>query len=114
MREDFFGWKQPGIGRNIAYFVGTGVGCFVIHLILEYQILNGLVYRILRSLSRRMVVSTEMKNQDVDVYNEKQRVKDMSEDCRTDVDADNIVLKEVSKFYKNFLAVKDISIGIKQ
>lgn len=110
---DFYGWEEPGIGRNLVYFAGTGVGSFLLILMIEYGILTEQIYKILR-LFRRDLPQLETDDQDVDVYNEKQRINAMSDHSRADYDEDNLILKEVSKFYGSFLAVNQISVGVKQ
>lgn len=108
---DAFGWKEPGIGPNLVYFVGTGISCFLILLIIEYRVLNGLIYLIRGLFQKKLPSQSENGFIDEDVHNEKIRVTVMSP---TDIEINNLVLKGVSKYYGKFLAVNQISIGIQQ
>lgn len=67
------------------------------------------MYAILGTCQRQPPTESEDGFMDVDVYNEKQRVKTMTND---DIKSSNLILRQVSKFYRRFLAVNQISVGI--
>ena len=93
----------------MTYFVGTGIACFAILMIIEYRLLSGLIYGILGACQQNPPSESADGFMDVDVYNEKQRVNTMTTD---DIKSSNLVLRQMSKFYRRVLAVNQISIGI--
>lgn len=73
--------------------------------------LAGLIYFV-RSLCARQLPLPSVDNvPDNDVVAEKQKVNSMT---YLDLATNNLVLQNLSKFYGKFLAVNQISIGIKQ
>lgn len=87
----------------------TGIGSFLILLIIEYRLLHGAIYTLLRTCQRRPPPRSEDNFLDVDVYNETQRVNLMTGD---EISANNLVLNKVTKYYRSNLAVNQLSIGI--
>lgn len=104
-----YDWEEPGIGRNLIYMVTTGIGFFVILLVIEYRVFAGLVYFILSFFERKLPPMSQNGQIDDDVNAEKRRVNGMT---LSDLDTNNLVLQSLSKFYGKFLAVNQISIGI--
>lgn len=87
----------------------TGIVCFTLLLIIEHRLFEGVAYHI-RSLFKRKLPTIAVEGEiDIDVDNEKRKVKNMSV---ADLQARNLVLKSLSKFYGQFLAVNQISIAI--
>lgn len=105
---NYFQWEYPGIGRNLAYMLGTGIVCFAVLLIIEYRFLARVLYFFLHLIRRQLPPQTQ--NLDDDVVAEKQRVNAMTE---IDIGLNNLVIRKVSKFYGKFLAVNQISIAVK-
>lgn len=87
----------------------TGIGSFIILLIIEYRLLHGVIYSILRTCQRRPPPRSEDGFHDVDVYNENQRINLMT---GAEISASNLVLNKVTKYYRRNLAVNQLSIGI--
>jgi ATP-binding cassette subfamily A (ABC1) protein 3 len=58
---------------------------------------------------KRPPVITEADDEDVDVKNEKERINSM---LQNDYQNYNLVMKNVTKYYKDFLAVNQLCIGI--
>lgn len=42
----YFGWTEPGIGRNLLYLSATGAGSLLWLLLLEYRVFSTLTYRV--------------------------------------------------------------------
>lgn len=106
-----YAWKEPGIGRNLIYMVVTGIVCFVILLIIEYRLFEGISYYISSFFERDLPLPSSQNEIDSDVDVEKKRVKQMT---MVDLEANNLVLQSLSKYYGKFLAVNQISIGIQR
>lgn len=84
---------------------------FIILWVIEYRIISV----IMRYISRPSTQTTpflHMSNAiDSDVINEKIKVDSMTPE---DLQANNLVLQNLTKFYADFLAVKGISVAIKR
>lgn len=117
----FFKWKEPGIGRNIVYFFGVGIVAFLVLFLIEFRIFEILYYYIRRLY--RAVFGILCKNclqnppmpensaqTDVDVKYEKERINAMLPE---DFNNYNLIMKNMSRYYKNFLAVNQLCVGIK-
>lgn len=121
---NYFAWEEPGIGRNIFYFVGVGIGAFCVLFLIEFRVFE-VIYYYIRMVYRAIVGMTcpnwkwfvrrpptliESVDDDPDVKNEKENINSM---LPSDYDNYNLVIKNVSKYYKDFLAVNQLCIGIK-
>lgn len=105
---DPLAWKEPGIGRTLTYFAYTGLVFFAILLIIEYRVFDSLIYAIRGLFNGALPKDQEI---DQDVMTEKTRVAAMTPE---EIESNNLVLNQVSKFYGKFLAVNQLSIGIQQ
>lgn len=103
-----YAWKEPGIGRNLIYMIATGAICFAILLIIEYRVFEGIGYWI-SGFFQRSPPSAAEGEIDVDVDNEKKRVKRMT---TADLETNNLVLQSLSRYYGKFLAVNQLSIAV--
>lgn len=72
---------------------------------------EGVVYYLHSFFERKLPQNSVEGEIDNDVDDEKKRVKQMTS---TDLEVNNLVMQSLSKFYGNFLAVNQISIGIKR
>lgn len=106
-----YDWKEPGIGRNLVYMAGTGIVFFAILLIIEYRVFEGAIYFVRSFFERKLPPMSENNHIDDDVNDEKRKVNGMT---KNDLYANSLVLQSLSKFYGKFLAVNQISIGIKR
>lgn len=106
-----YAFEEPGIGRNLIYMAGTGFVYFLILLIIEYRVLEVVFYYIYGFFQRKLPPTSVEGEVDDDVEEEKKRVQQMT---TPDLETNNLVLRSLSKFYGEFLAVNQISIGIKR
>lgn len=91
--------------------MGTvGVVSFIILIIIEYRLLHKTIYCILSYFQRELPLKAEGVD-DNDVYKEKIRIDAMQLE---DIQTHNLVMQKLSKFYGSFLAVNQLSIGIKK
>lgn len=112
---------EPGIGRNIAYFFVVGIVAFCVLFLIEFRVLEVLYYFIRRAyrgtaekvcplfLKRPPNYGNIIEDEDVDVKIEKEKINSMAESDYNDY---SLILKNVSKYYKDFLAVNQLCIGI--
>lgn len=91
--------------------VATGCVCFFILLIIEYRVFEGISYYIGGFFERKLPALAAQGAVDTDVDTEKKRIKQMT---MADLQANNLVLQSLSKYYGNFLAVNQLSIGIQR
>lgn len=96
-----------GIGKNIIYMLTTGVTLFLLLFIHEYGIRSYLVYLLTHFL--RTPPKTE-GTEDADVLEEKRQIRQGIIQPSTH----EVLLKDTTKYFKTFLAVNQLCIGVKQ
>lgn len=117
----YFNWEEPGILRNIVYFIGVGFGAFVILFLMEFRIFEVIYYYVrmvqraifgilCKTCLRRPPIPEDSAQCDIDVKYEKERINSM---MPADFANYNLVMKNMSRYYKDFLAVNQLCIGIK-
>lgn len=108
---DFYAWAYPGILRNIVFLVGSGLLFMAILFMIEFRVFHGIFYKCkpqpkgLTSTSS----ATDVSALDGDVVEEKFRVRNMN---FNQVRSNNLVVKNMTKFYKDFLAVNQICVAV--
>jgi ATP-binding cassette, subfamily A (ABC1), member 3 len=117
----YFNWEEPGIARNIVYFIAVGIVAFIMLFLIEFRIVE-VVYYYCRMVYRAVVgmfcknclrhppVLEESAQTDLDVKFEKERINAM---LPTEYQNYNLVMKNMSRYYKDFLAVNQLCVGIK-
>lgn len=109
--KNIYAWDEPGIGRNLIYMGATAIVFFIILWVIEYRLFSSINYCI-RGFSKKKlpshVGSTVFDN---DVREEKNKVNAMTS-C--DLRVNSLVLRNLKKFYGNFLAVNGISVAVKR
>lgn len=78
--------------------------CFNVHLMIELRIFEGL-------FSKKMSGGKFPEAEDEDVKAEKHRVNNMG---AKEIKYTNLVIKNMTKFYKKFQAVNQISVAVEQ
>lgn len=101
-----FSFDPTGINRNLLFMTGLGLGCFALLMIIEYRVLNN-AFDNLTSMKKPPALNSQ--NIDADVLAEKERVSKMT---MNEISATNLVLRDVTKFYKSFLAVNQLSVSV--
>ncbi|XP_055533387.1 phospholipid-transporting ATPase ABCA3-like [Wyeomyia smithii] len=103
---NIFSWDISGINRNLMFMTGLGIGCFSILMVIEYR----LITKLFSSLSSsKKTPQNYSENIDQDVLDEKQRIQNMG---MADINATHLVLRDVTKYYKSFLAVNQLSVSV--
>ncbi|XP_065074347.1 phospholipid-transporting ATPase ABCA3-like [Ochlerotatus camptorhynchus] len=103
---EIFSFEPNGINRNLLFMTGLGLVCFAILMIIEYRVLNK-VFDNLTSMKKTPALSSN--NMDADVLAEKERVSNMT---MNEISATNLVLRDVTKYYKKFPAVNQLSVSV--
>ncbi|XP_055909470.1 phospholipid-transporting ATPase ABCA1-like isoform X2 [Eupeodes corollae] len=108
--QPYFTWEAPGILREVIYLIITSVVFLIILILKEYRVLGNIWFKIKEKTTKPPQPPPEDGYFDEDVQQEKQRVENMSS---TDIAVQNLVLDKVTKFYGKFLAVNQVSVGVK-
>lgn len=82
----------------------VGLICFIVHLMIELRVFEGFC-------SKKMFVGNLPESEDEDVKAEKTRVNNMS---INEIKYTNLVIQKMTKFYKKFQAVNQISVAVEQ
>ncbi|XP_066260323.1 phospholipid-transporting ATPase ABCA3-like [Euwallacea similis] len=109
MGNNFYKWESPGIGRNLAYSFAVGLVLLILLLLIEYEVFSGVVYVFQQKFFPKKNV--EVHNEDSDVQAEKHKIRNTPE--RQLHQTYNIVVKDLTKYYKRHLAVNGLCLGIK-
>lgn len=100
----YFSWDE-GVGRNITFMVIVGAVLFFILFVKELGLLRFILIR----CRAREPPELNMKDMDSDVLAEMQRIKLLTKE---QIKSRNVVIKDMTKYFGNFLAVNQISVGI--
>ncbi|XP_044270584.1 phospholipid-transporting ATPase ABCA3-like isoform X2 [Tribolium madens] len=107
---DYYKWRSPGIGRNLLYSFSVGIVLFILLNMKEYKIFSKAVDYIVANYKNKFPQPVE--DEDSDVAEEKHKIHSTSE---SELQNDYIlVLKDLTKYYNNFLAVNGLCLGVKE
>ncbi|KXJ71644.1 hypothetical protein RP20_CCG020100 [Aedes albopictus] len=103
--QEIFTFDEGGINRNLLFLVAIGVVAFGLIMFIEFRVFK-------RIFDRKVTVAgaDDDSSVDSDVLEEKQRIAAMSQ---SEINSYNLVLKDLSKYYKKFRAVNNLSVGIR-
>ncbi|KAK4876911.1 hypothetical protein RN001_009417 [Aquatica leii] len=105
--KNYYSWKAPGIGRNVFFSILVGIVLIGLLLLKEYRIFEKIRYSFQTKVER--TDSLQIIPRDEDVNQERERIKNMT---LNDIKNYNLVLYNVSKYYKNFLAVDKLCLAV--
>ncbi|XP_055602217.1 phospholipid-transporting ATPase ABCA3-like [Uranotaenia lowii] len=106
---ELFSFDELGINRNLLYMLLVGLGAMFVILAHEYRLDRRALDAIKKTLfSRPKNLSNGhiSREEDTDVLAEKKRVQS------TNINDHNLVMRDVTKYYKSFLAVDKLSVAI--
>lgn len=106
-----FKFESPGIGRNILFLIITGIILFAFLFLKEFGHFKTLYYKIFKSKDNKALEMISKVGLDSDVLDEKTKVRNMS---LTEIKDSNMVIRNMTKVYKDFPAVKGISVSVKE
>jgi ATP-binding cassette subfamily A (ABC1) protein 3 len=104
-----FDWEQPGILRNLLFMLLSGCIGYGLLILIEMGMLQNVFYKGKTMYKGTVSSNIAEDNMDADVLKEKQRIDNAS---HGDISSMSLVLKNMTKYYKKFLAVNQISVGI--
>ncbi|XP_017768274.1 PREDICTED: ATP-binding cassette sub-family A member 3 [Nicrophorus vespilloides] len=104
--ENYYQWEKPGILRNIIISMGIGTLMFVILFLKETRVFTRIKYAFMK---KNKNVETPESEYDTDVFAEKTKIEIMTDD---EMREQSLVLRDVTKYYKDFLAVNGICLGV--
>ncbi|XP_050517572.1 phospholipid-transporting ATPase ABCA3-like isoform X2 [Diabrotica virgifera virgifera] len=107
---NYFKWKAPGIARNMVYSFLTGIILFALLLAIEYKIFSRVHYYLTQKHFTKKPIPVE--DEDSDVSKERERIH-----VATEIDIKQnytLAVKDLTKYYKNFLAVNGLCVGIRK
>uniref|UniRef100_A0A182LRE6 ABC transporter domain-containing protein n=1 Tax=Anopheles culicifacies TaxID=139723 RepID=A0A182LRE6_9DIPT len=102
---EIFTFERTGISRNLMYLFVVGLVSFLLLMCIEYRVID----RIFKRKTKQMAPPSETDDIDSDVRMEKLRVRGLTEG---EIAANNLVLRDVTKYYKKFLAVNQLSLAV--
>ncbi|CAH1158803.1 unnamed protein product, partial [Phyllotreta striolata] len=106
--KNYFSWERPGIGKNVIFSLTSGVLLFALLLVVEYQLFARMLYYLEQKFRPKSPVPVE--DEDDDVAREKELVRNSDE---LDLPLKHsLVIKDLTKYYKNFLAVNGLSLCV--
>ncbi|XP_072399805.1 phospholipid-transporting ATPase ABCA3-like isoform X2 [Diabrotica undecimpunctata] len=110
LNENYFSWNNNGIAKNVTYSLISGVAWTILLFIIEYKFIARLMYYINQKFFPKQPIY--IQDEDDDVAKEKERINIATDH---EIRQTNIlVVKDLTKYYKNFLAVNGLSIGIEK
>ncbi|XP_055623836.1 phospholipid-transporting ATPase ABCA3-like [Toxorhynchites rutilus septentrionalis] len=104
---DIFSFDQLGINRHLLYLAFVGVTSFTLILCIEYRLLRRLFEKF--SKLRKQPWSSPSTEEDSDIVAERTRVQKMPQ---TEINDYNLVMRDLTKYYKSLLAVNKLSVAI--
>lgn len=102
----FLDWNEPGISRYLLIMVIVGIVCFSVLLIKEYELINKIFYA-----SRSLPPAMEPRDEDSDVIAERKLIHNVT---RPQMAHYSLLCKDLTKYYKNFLAVNRLSFAVRK
>lgn len=108
---DYFAWESPGVLRNVIFMIISGVLFMAILFMVEFRMFHRMLYKCKRSPAQALSPTTGLDGAvvDSDVMEEKNRIENMS---NNEIRANNLVVRNMTKFYGKFRAVNDICVGV--
>lgn len=104
MKQDYFTWEEPGVGRNLFFAIIVGTVLISLLLFIEYGFFKKLIYALKKNA---VAPPVPIIDEDSDVTAEKEKIR------RENLSGYTLVLKDLTKYYKKFLAVNGLCLGVK-
>lgn len=106
-QDKYFEWEMPGSGRNILFMAVVGLICFIILFMKEYKLLK--LSNCFKGGVKKDIAETEDEVMDDDVKYEKLKIKGLT---NHEIREYNLVMRDMTKYYKKFLAVNQLCVGV--
>ncbi|XP_062556229.1 phospholipid-transporting ATPase ABCA3-like [Armigeres subalbatus] len=105
---DIFTWDTHGVNRQLAYMILIGVISFIVLLIVEFRLVQR-IWNQQYTNDHQNLPESSHSGIDDDVLIEKQKVNRM---CEREISNTNLVIQDLTKYYKRFLAVNQLSVSV--
>lgn len=106
MNTNYYDWESPGIGRNVFFSTVVGIVLCAVVLLIEYRVFAQIRYKVQQR--KRPLPPYSDTPEDSDIIEEKERVARLTPEQITNT---SLVVKGITKYYQNFLAVNNLSLG---
>ncbi|XP_059046978.1 phospholipid-transporting ATPase ABCA3-like [Achroia grisella] len=107
--DPYLKWSEPGIGRYLFIMTLVGVISFTLLLIKEYELIKKIPF--LKGCRRRERWSSIPSDEDSDVVTERRLVEGLT---KSEMSQYSLVSKDLTKYYKNFLAVNRLTFAVQK
>lgn len=107
---NYLNWEQPGIGKNIMYFLIVGTVLLCALFLNEYGIFKLISYKVSKKIFKVQKPHDD-PTEDSDVAAEKRNIRSKTPQ---QLQGYALAMKDVTKYYKNFLAVNQLCLGVKK
>lgn len=108
--DHYYKWTAPGIGRNLTFSFIEGIVLFILLLLIEYEVFSKVIYFIEQKFFPKHPLGIE--SEDSDVAEQKEIIRNLSQ---TEIRFNYMLaIKDLTKYYKNFLAVNGLCLGVKK
>ncbi|XP_037302966.1 LOW QUALITY PROTEIN: phospholipid-transporting ATPase ABCA1 [Manduca sexta] len=105
--NSFLTWEEPGVVRYLVTMVIVGVVAFSILLIKEYELLNKLMWM----APRRSELPAAVDDEDDDVAAERRVASELT---AAEIATHSLVCRDLTKYYKQFLAVNRLTFAVRK
>ncbi len=108
-----FSWNENSVSKDLLVMVATSIIATLVLVLIEQGHIGRLISYLPNLRRRRLHIADQESDEllDDDVREVKERVNAMT---TSELQEQNLVLQNVSKYYGSFLAVNQVSIEIKQ
>lgn len=105
----YFDWSSPGILANIVFMLAGGLLFLALLFLIEFRALD-FIYNAFKYEPKKSFYNDEERDPiDGDVMAEKHRVRNMN---YNQIRSNNLVVRNMTKIYGNFMAVNEICVGV--
>lgn len=101
-------WKEPDIGRNIVFLCMEGLVLYSVLLSMQFKLFAIVYYCITQNHIKRR--QDEIVEEYTDVTEEKYKIKNAT---REELLSYSLVLSDLTKSYRKFLAVNSLCLGVR-
>ncbi|XP_026750211.2 phospholipid-transporting ATPase ABCA3-like [Galleria mellonella] len=105
--DPYLKWNEPGIGRYLLMMSLVGIISFILLLMKEYELIKKIPF--LSSSRKQERWPSVPSDEDSDVAAERRFVEGLT---RSDMSQHSLVSKDLTKYYKNFLAVNRLTFAV--
>lgn len=106
IKPEFINFTKYGVGSNIVMMIVSCILFMSFCILKDYLIIERLIYQFIK---KPKIFATTVHEIDDDVQTEKKKIKKMT---NSEIRDGNLVLKNLSKSYKNNLAVKQLDLVV--